>query len=85
MNNKYIEELTFGDCFIFEDDYYVLSIDYKKDGSRYCVSLKDGGPRWFKQDNIVEKIQIYTMDKDNNIIPLKETPKDANIKTQNIS
>ncbi len=85
MNNLFIEELEFGDCFFIDSKYYVLGIDHRKDGKKLCVSLIDGSPRWFKGNNIVEKIQIYTMDKDNIIIPIKETKKDADYKTQDIS
>jgi hypothetical protein len=84
MSDIFIEELGSGDCFILDSVYYVLSIDHKKDGSRSCISLRDGTPRWFKGNSIVDKIQIYTMDKDNNIIPLKETIKDDTYQTQNI-
>jgi len=85
MNDKFIEELESGDSFLLDSIYYVLSIDHKKDGSKLGISLIDGSPRWFKGNTIIEKIQIYTMDKDNNIIPIKETKKDDTYKAQNIS
>lgn len=85
MSETFVEELMHGDCFSLDSNYYVMSIDYKKNGDRHCVSLIDGSIRWTKGNQIVEKIQIYTMDKDNTIIPIKETKKDVDYQITNIS
>lgn len=79
--SQYIEELSGGDCFEFQDKKFVLSCDYKRDSSRLAVSLIDGSPRWFKSNDTIVKIQIFTMDRDNNIIAIKETAKDVLDKT----
>lgn len=85
MTETFVEELQTGDCFSLDSCYYVVNIDYKKNGDRCCVSLINGNVRWIKGNQIVEKIQIYTMDKDNTIIPIKETKKDADYQIKNIS
>lgn len=72
---KYIEEMHNGDCFAVDEVYYVLTTDFKKNGHRLAVSVKDGFLRWFDSSKMVEELQLYTMDKDNNIIPIKPTKK----------
>jgi hypothetical protein len=84
MADKFIEELSFGDSFSFLNDHYILSTDYKKSGDRLGFSLIDGKPRWFKTNDIVNPIPLFTMDKDSNIIAIKETKKDADYQTPNI-
>jgi hypothetical protein len=73
---QYIEELLCGNCFKSEDKFFIISSDFKKDSSRLSINLDSGFPRWFSADTIVEKIQIYTLDESNNILPIKETKKD---------
>lgn len=70
---KYIEELEFGETFVYNDKYYVLSADFKKDNSRMCISLNDGFVCWLKPDSIVKLVSLYCMDENTNIIPIKET------------
>lgn len=77
MNNSiYIEELSNGDCFDYKNMKYVLSSDHKKSGDRLCLCLIDGSSRWLKSDTIIEKTQLFFMDKDNNIVAIKESKKD---------
>lgn len=73
--NKYIEELSCGDAFYVDKEYFILTRDFKKNGSKLSVGLKDGISRWFESNKIVEDVQLYIMDKDNNIIPIKPTEK----------
>lgn len=68
---KYIEELDSGNIFSYNDNVYLLTIDFKKNGSRLAFSIKDGTPSWFKSECIVEQISLYTLDSANNITPLK--------------
>lgn len=75
--SNYIEELTCGDSFSCNDNKYVLTCDHKKDGSKLAIDLMTGLSRWLKSDTIVEKIQLFIMDKDNCIVAIKETKKDA--------
>jgi len=79
---KYIEELISGDCFTFKNSYYIISSDFKANGSKLCFNLNSGNPIWMNSDTIVDQIQIYTMDEKNTIIPIKETTK---VDTNNVS
>jgi hypothetical protein len=80
--SKYIEELDYGDAFLSDSVCYILTTDFKKNGDRLAICLKDGSSRWFNSSFITEPIQLYITDKDSNIIPIKPTEKqDANIKT----
>ena len=72
---KYIEELKAGDAFVFHDQYFILTSDFKKDGSKLAFSLSDGYPKWYKSDQIVNYITLFTTNQENQIIPIKETPK----------
>lgn len=75
---KYLEELNFGDCFQLNNHYYILSSDIKSNGDRMCLSLKNGFCNWMGGNNIVDLIDIFTLDKDTNIIAIKERSKDDN-------
>lgn len=72
---KYIEELENGDCFSHKDRLYLLTSDYKKNGQRLSYDLKSGLPLWFNPQDMIDNTQIYTLDQNNNIIPVKPTPK----------
>jgi hypothetical protein len=86
MSTKYIEELKAGDAFtvmMTEEDSvennqpkYVLSCDFKSNGQRMCISLIDGTSRWLDPNCVVLVHELYTMDKENCIIAVKETKKD---------
>lgn len=68
---KYIEELSVGDAFVFQDQIYILTSDFKKNGDKSCVNLKNGLSRWLSSQETVEISPIYTLDQDNTIIPVK--------------
>ena len=73
---KYIEELSNGDAFILNNNTYILSSDFKKNGERLSMSLTDGNSRWVKPNEMIEAVQLFIMDKDNNIIAIKESKKE---------
>lgn len=73
---KYIEELSNGDCFTLSSSYYIVTSDFKKDGRKLCLNLKTGLLHWIKPDESVDEIDIFTIDKDNNILAIKERKKD---------
>lgn len=70
---KYIEELSNGDSFKFNNKVFLLTSDFKKSGAKLAYSLEDGSPKWFDSQAIVESLQIYTLDNENNTIPIKIT------------
>jgi hypothetical protein len=72
---KYLEEIQPGDCFEYKNKPYLLTQDFKKNGNRLCISLIDGFPSWVPQDSIIESFDLFRMDKDNNIIAIKERKK----------
>lgn len=73
---KYLEELTSGECFEFKDNFFILTQDFKKNGDRSCIQLDTGFSKWLKADSIVKITDIFTMDKDSNIVAIKERVKD---------
>lgn len=73
---KYIEELNAGDSFLFQDEYWICGTDFKNNGYRNALSLKTGSPRWLSPETIIDPIQIYILDNNGTIIPVKETKKD---------
>lgn len=76
---NFIEELEGGDCFLFNQSCFVITNDYKKDNSKLCIDLKTGCSRWIRPDTIVEKISVFHMDAESNIIAIKElSRKDVN-------
>lgn len=76
---KYVEELNSGDCFIHNNLYYLLTTDFKKNGNKLAYSLLSGTPLWLDSKEIVNLSPVYTLDNENNIIPIKETPKDESL------
>lgn len=75
---KYIEELTPGETFSFEDSKFVLTVDFKKNGSRLAYSLIDGSPKWIASDNIVYVEPVYILDENQNICPIFNYQKEEN-------
>lgn len=73
---KYIEELKPGDIFIWKQQRYVLSADFrpfKNNTTRHMsVSIFNGICKWFKSDEIVEIADLYFRDKEGNILLVKE-------------
>lgn len=72
---KYLEELSCGECFKLENNYWLLTYDFKKDGKRLCYDLSSGLSRWLDGNTIVNINPIYYLDNDNNIIPIKKYSK----------
>jgi hypothetical protein len=83
---KYLEELEHGQCFRYQNKYYILTTDFKSNGDKNCIDLQTGNIKWLNSSSIVDDIDIYTLDKDNTLVPLRERKNAYNIdKTQNIS
>jgi hypothetical protein len=82
---KYVEEIQYGDCFNHENKYFILTTDFKKNGDRLAVCLSDGTSKWIQSNAIIETIDIFTLDKDNNIIAMKEREKNAATTNTNVS
>lgn len=82
---KYLEEIDSGNCFIYNGSYFIVTTDFKKNGDKLVVCLSNGQSHWMKPNNMVNVIDVFTIDKDNNIIAIKERSKDANNTTTNIS
>lgn len=80
---NYIEELKCGDTFSYKEEKFVVTTDFKKNGSRLCTNLADGTQRWLEPSEIIGKFSVYYIDNDNNIIPLKKDSDDE--KNINIS
>lgn len=73
---KYIEELENGDSFLFQKERpYIITSDFRTNGSRLGICLIDGSSQWFKFDQIVDIEPIYLLDEDNQVIPVKPTKK----------
>lgn len=78
---KFLEDLNSGDCFKFEDAFFIVTSDFKlgkHTQARSCVSLKNGTFRWIDANAMIDHIPIFSLDKDSNIIPIKETKSDNN-------
>ena len=73
---KYIEELASGDSFTYNNISYLITADFKSNGQKLAYSLIDGFAKWFDPSTIIEKINLYTLDEKNNILPIKEQKKE---------
>lgn len=72
---NHIETMFGGETFDYKDQIFVSTSDFKKNGSRLCVNLKDGSMKWLEPSTLVTKNPIYLIDKDNEIIPIRITEK----------
>lgn len=72
---KYLEEIATGDSFTYEEQVYIVTSDYKRNGDRLCVNLKTGFAKWLMPNNIVDICPIYVLDENNNVSPIKPTSK----------
>jgi len=70
---KYLEEIATGDSVSFEDNIYIITSDYKRNGDRLCVNLKTGFSKWLAPNAVVDVCPIYVLDEDNNIVAVKPT------------
>lgn len=68
---KYIEELSNGDTFKIDNSIFLLTSDFKKNGDKLAYSMVDGSPKWFSGGVVVDIATTYTLDNDNNIVPIK--------------
>lgn len=79
---RFLEDLSSGDCFKLDDDFFIVTSDFKLGKhyqSRSCVNLINGSFRWILANTIIDYFPIFYLDKDNNITPIKETKKDENL------
>lgn len=80
---KYLEELKPGDTFSYKEDIFVVTIDFKfKDENKYSyvINIRTGSGVWLSDTSIVEFTELYYIDKDKNIIPIKPYNNNDNIK-----
>lgn len=68
---KYVEELTSGDAFSFKDQLFLLTSDFRNNGDRKAIKLDDGLCRWFPANEMCEFVELFILDKNNNIIKVK--------------
>lgn len=83
---KYLEEISPGDCFFYQNDKFILTSDFKVRDCRkhlLSISVSNGFPKWLMDDSVVEEISLYYIDNEKNIVPLKETTDDS-FKNKNI-
>lgn len=71
---KYLEELPFGTCFSYQNELFILTQDFTTDKNK-CVNLNNGSVRWMKKQSTVEIIELYRLDHENNISPIKNESK----------
>lgn len=71
---KYIEELLPGDVIEYQTEIYLLTSDFKNNGSKLGYSLNKGSPKWFDPSEVVVESVLFKLDENNNVIPLKNIP-----------
>lgn len=83
---KLVEELKFGDVFsINENSFFILTHDFRirnKNKEYQSVDLNSGFYRWLAGDTVVNIIGLYTTDRNNNIIAIKEYKDDYQVSTK---
>lgn len=74
---NYIEELSYGDTFRCNGEIFLITQDFRKNGSRLAINMADSSPRWIEPSQIIDKVPVYILDDDNNIIALKQEKNNA--------
>jgi len=80
---KYIEEIDIGSAFAYQNSIFILTSDFKHNGQRNAIDLSNGLSRWFAGNTICEVIDLFVLDKNNNLIKVKTTHETI-IQSQNI-
>jgi hypothetical protein len=68
---KYLEELNPGVLFSYNETYWVVTSDFKKNGDRMCISIKDGFPSWMSSNTTVQEVDGYVLDANNNFVAIR--------------
>ena len=68
---KYLEELESGESFVLDSKYFIVTTDFKSSGKRLCYNLTNGNPQWIEPNIVVALEPIYVMDKENNVLPIR--------------
>jgi len=79
---KYIEEIEPGQSFFYQDNYFLMTADFKKNGDRLSISLANGTSRWMGASETVDLVVLYTIDEDSNFKHIRE--EDSNDTNKNI-
>jgi len=83
---KYIEEINPGSCFVHKNKKYVLTNDFKFQHNQkynYCIFIENGFGEWLAENSVIQLLDLYFIDADKNIVPLKESKND-NSENKNI-
>lgn len=75
---KYLEEITSGDFFTYDNKVFLLTSDFKKNGARMAINTIDGFPLWLNGNTIVETTILYKLDAENNVIAIKNDNTEIN-------
>jgi hypothetical protein len=86
---KYLEELNSGDLFLWNNDKFILTTDFKKSkedkSKKMAINIHNGFIQWIIEDAIVEDLDLYYRDKDANIVALKERKNEYTEKNSHFS
>ncbi|NBU33506.1 hypothetical protein EB118_18135 [bacterium] len=72
---KYLEELVPGSIFLYNNNKYFLSADFKINKSqtkKLCLNFENGYSQWLDANTMVDLLDLYYRDIDGNILSLKE-------------
>jgi hypothetical protein len=67
---KYIEELKYGQLFLYNKAFYLLSADFKQKkhkNQHMCIELNSGLIQWLDSDTIIDNIPIFYQDSSNTL------------------
>ena len=78
---KYLEEIKAGDSFFYDNIPYILTYNFKQNKqttstSHACIRIDNGSMEWLDSSTIIDSIDLYFIDKDRNIIQLKQNKDD---------
>lgn len=67
-----LKDLIFGDIFQYKTILYILSQTYNQNNKKLAINLIDGSTRWFEDSCIVNIMDLYFLDGENNIVSIKQ-------------
>jgi hypothetical protein len=73
---KYIEELNYGQIFVYEKQFYILTNNFKHDNKKniqhMCTQLNTGAIRWLDATHIVSCVPVFYQDDRNLLHPIEK-------------
>jgi hypothetical protein len=67
----HLEEINNGQTFTINNTIYIATCDFDNNKKRLCIDILSGQLRWLLLNSLVELVDLYKIDNNNNIINIR--------------